>query len=92
MRWESELTFFVTPKSGPMRPMRTLRELNLAMLDDLTFRDRQRAHWVRVRRLLLVAADTGSAIDVRLVTEALIRAVEAEGWLDRKHHCDDSRK
>lgn len=81
MNWGDELTYFVTPKSGPMQ---TLRDVNHTILDDLSFRKRQQPHWISVARLLLIAADTGSAIDVRIVTEALVRALEAEGWMTRQ--------
>lgn len=88
MHWDTELTYFVTPKSGPMRPMTTLIDVNRALIDDLPFRARCRPHWAVVVRLLLVAAETGSAIDVRLVTDALVRALEAEGFMTRKRGAD----
>lgn len=74
MSWNTELAYFVTPKSGPMRPMRTLVDVNRALLDDLPFVSRLRPHWAAVARLLLIASDTGSTIDVRLATDALVRA------------------
>lgn len=84
MGWDTELTFYITPKSGPLRPMRTLLDVNRALLDDMTHRERARPRWISVRRLLLIAADTGSPIDVRLVTESLLRVVETEGWMTRR--------
>ncbi|WP_201159615.1 hypothetical protein [Rhodoplanes elegans] len=83
MSWNTELAYFVTPKSGPMRPMRTLVDVNRALLDDLPFVSRLRPHWAAVARLLLIASDTGSTIDVRLATDALVRALETEGWMTR---------
>lgn len=83
MSWNTELAYFVTPKSGPMRPMRTLVDVNRALLDDLPFVSRLRPHWAAVGRLLLIASDTGSTIDVRLATDALVRALETEGWMTR---------
>jgi hypothetical protein len=83
MHWNTELAYFVTPKSGPMRPMRTLVDVNRALLDDLPFVARLRPHWAAVARLLLIAADTASTIDVRLATDALVRALEVEGWMTR---------
>lgn len=83
MNWNAELAYFVTPKSGPMRPMRTLIDANRALLDDLPFGCRRRPHWAAFGRLLLIAADTASIIDVRLATDALVRALEAEGWMTR---------
>lgn len=83
MNWNAELAYFVTPKSGPMRPMRTLIDANRALLDDLPFGCRRRPHWAAFGRLLLIAADTTSIIDVRLATDALVRALEVEGWMTR---------
>lgn len=83
MDWNAELAYFVTPKSGPMRPMRTLIDANRALLDDLPFGSRCRPHWAAVARLLLIAAETGSTIDVRLATDSLVRALETEGWMNR---------
>lgn len=83
MSWNTELAYFVTPKSGPMRPMRTLVDVNRALLDDLPFGCRLRPHWAAVARLLLIASDTGATIDVRLATDALVRALETEGWMTR---------
>lgn len=83
MSWNTELAYFVTPKSGPMRAMRTLVDVNRALLDDLPFVSRLRPHWAAVARLLLIASDTGSTIDVRLATDALVRALETEGWMTR---------
>jgi hypothetical protein len=45
MSWNAELAYLVTPKSGPMRAMRTLRDVNYALLDDLTPQCRYRRHW-----------------------------------------------
>jgi hypothetical protein len=83
MNWNTELAYFVTPKSGPMRPMRTLIDANRAFLDDLPFGCRLRPHWGAFGRLLLIASDTASTIDVRLATDALVRALEAESWMTR---------
>ena len=35
MDWNAELAYDVMPKSGPMRAMRTFRDANYALLDDL---------------------------------------------------------
>ncbi|WP_210208638.1 hypothetical protein [Rhodoplanes roseus] len=63
--------------------MRTLVDVNRALLDDLPFGSRLRPHWAAVARLLLIASDTGSTIDVRLATDALVRALDTEGWMSR---------
>jgi hypothetical protein len=90
MSWNAELAYDVTPKSGPMRAMRTLRDANYALLDDLTARGRYRGHWSAVGRLLLAAANRGGRLDVMLVTDALVMALEVEGWMTRsprQAHC-----
>ena len=83
MNWNAELAYYVTPKSGPMRPMQTLRDANYAFLDDLSARCRLRGYWFRVGRLLMAAANTGSRLDILLATDALVMALETEGWLTR---------
>jgi hypothetical protein len=81
MDWNVELTYLVTPKSGPMRAMQTLRDLNYAFLDDLTAHCSHRGHWYAVGRLLVKAATSRARLDVMLVTEALMMALETEGWM-----------
>jgi hypothetical protein len=83
MNWNAELAYDVTPKSGPMRTMRTLRDANYALLDDLTVQCRYRRHWFAVGRLLMAAAHSGSRLDVMLATDALVMALEVEGWMTR---------
>lgn len=58
--WNAELTYVVT-KSGPMR---TLRDVNHAFLDDLTPQYRHRRHWFAVGRLLMAAASSKARLDV----------------------------
>lgn len=83
MSWNIELTYFVTPKSGPMRPMRTLRDVNRALLDDLPTRYRYQRHWYTVGRLLTTAAAEGSSrLALMLATDALLMALEVEGWMN----------
>lgn len=84
MDWNIELAYFVTPKSGPMRAMRTLGDVNRAYLDDLTARRRLGRHWFAVGRLLMEAAKSGSRVYVMLVTDALVMALEIEGWMSRE--------
>jgi hypothetical protein len=82
MSWKAELAYFVTPKSGPMRPMVTLRDANHALLDDLPARCRHQRHWFRVGRLVMAAAAEGSSrLDLMLATDALVMALEIEGWM-----------
>jgi hypothetical protein len=82
--WNAELTYLVTPKSGPMRSMRTLRDVNHAFLDDLTPQYRHRRHWFAVGRLLMAAASSKARLDVMLATDALVMALEIEGWMTRQ--------
>ena len=95
MNWTAELAYDVTPKSGPMRAMRTLRDANYALLDDLTAQCRYRRHWFAVGRLLMTAAKSGGRLDVMLATDALVMALEVEGWMTRvprqAHSCQPKR-
>jgi hypothetical protein len=81
MNWSTELAYFVTPKSGPMRAMRTLHDVNHALLDDLPRQLRYRRHWFIVGRLLLAAAGSKTRLDLMLATDALVTALEIEGWM-----------
>lgn len=83
MNWNAELAYYVTPKSGPMRAMQTLRDANYALLDDLNAQCRHRGYWFRVGRLLMAAANTGSRLDILLASGALVMALETEGWMTR---------
>lgn len=83
MDWDAELSYFVTPKSGPMRAMRTLRDVTQAFLDDLPREIRYQPHWQMLGRLLRAAATTRSAVAIRIATDALVRALEREGWMKR---------
>jgi hypothetical protein len=95
MSWNAELAYFVTPKSGPMRPMVTLRDANHALLDDLPARCRHQRHWFRVGRLLMGAVAEGSSrLDLMLATDALVMALEIEGWMTwqpRLSRADDQK-
>lgn len=86
MNWNTELRYFVTPKSGPMRAMRTLRDVNHALMDDLTPQHRYQRHWFTVGRLLLAAAGGETRLGVMLVTDALVAALEIEGWIAAQRH------
>lgn len=81
MRLGAELAYWITPKSGPIRPLRTLRDSNRAMLDDLPSECRTRRHWLDARLLLLAAADSADPHQLLAATDALVRALETEGWM-----------
>lgn len=80
----ADLTCWVTPKSGPMRPVRTLGDLRKAFLDDLPRQRRHQRHWFAVGRLLEAAMETRGRLDRMLVTDALLMALEVEGWMTRR--------
>jgi hypothetical protein len=83
MHWNKELTYWITPKSGPMRGMTTLIDANHALSRDLPSGYLKLVHWVDVANLLVQAAESGRDEDVRIATDELLRAVEQEGWMDR---------
>jgi hypothetical protein len=60
--------------------MRTLRDVNHALLDDLPRHLRYQRHWFIVGRLLMTAASTKTRLSVMLATDALVTALDAEGW------------
>lgn len=78
-----ELPFFITPKSGPVRPLRTLLDASRALTDDLPHGVRRRPHWRRAGWLIVRAIETGEERDLRDVAEALLRAIDREGWMER---------
>jgi hypothetical protein len=67
-----------------MRAMRTLRDAGSAFLDDLTACCRYRGHWFAVGRLLMAAANSGRRLDIMLATDALVMALEVEGWMTNR--------
>jgi len=83
MYWNKELTYWITPKSGPMRGMATLIDANHALSRDLPSGYLKRIHWFEVANLLVQAAETGREEDVRIATDELLRAIEEEGWMER---------
>jgi hypothetical protein len=83
MNWSKELTYTITPKSGPMRGMETLLDANRAISEDLPKGLLKRHHWFSAGALLVRASETGLDADVRKATEALLNAIEREGWMDR---------
>jgi hypothetical protein len=64
-----------------MRAMRTLGDVNHALLDDLAVQYRYRRHWFLVGRLVLAAASSESRLSVTFATDALLVALEIEGWM-----------
>jgi hypothetical protein len=83
MYWSASLTYFISPRSGPMRRMETLLDANRALSKDLGFTFLKQPHWRHAGQLLLKAADTGAADDIRAATNAVYSAIEREGWMSR---------
>ena len=83
MDWTRELTYTITPKSGPMRSMETLLDANRALSYDLPRGFLKRDHWLAVGELLVHASESGAQADVQKATDELLKAVETEGWMDR---------
>jgi len=79
--WDKPLTYEITPKSGPLRRLTTLADVRSAMVHDMTAEARKQPHWLRAGLLLVAASESGTAADIRTATDALIEALDAEGWL-----------
>jgi hypothetical protein len=63
--------------------MRTLQDASRALLDDLSTRVRMRLHWRDAGWAIAAAIDTPDPVLIRIATDRLFRAVEAEGWMER---------
>jgi hypothetical protein len=83
MHWTKQLSYKITPKSGPMRSMDTLLDANHALLNDLPKGFLKRDHWLAAGKLLVEASETGNESDVQKATDELLKAVESEGWMTR---------
>lgn len=79
----ADLTCWVTPKSGPMRPVRTLGDLRKAFLDDLPHQCRYQRHWFAVGRLLKTAMETQGRLD-RMLCDGRAADGLGGGGLDDK--------
>jgi hypothetical protein len=82
MYWNKDLTYWITPKSGPIRSMETLLDANHALSRDLPRTFLKRPHWLGAGALLVRAAETGRDKDIRRATDGLVKAIEHEGWMD----------
>jgi hypothetical protein len=83
MHWQKELTYTITPRSGPMRQMEILLDANRALVQDLPRALFKKPDWLRVGKLLVLAAETGRPVDIREVTEKLLEIIERHGWMER---------
>jgi len=79
--WDTRLTFVITPKSGPLRKMVRLRDAQQALIADLPSGFLRRAHWLTAGKALVTAADTGDSEDIKWAFEAIVAALDNEGWL-----------
>ena len=82
MYWNVQLAFTVTPKSGPLRQMESLRDANHALTQDLPKDFLQRPHWRKAGWSVFHAADTGDDQDIWAATNEMADALDAEGWMD----------
>ncbi len=79
--WDTLLTFVIAPKSGPLRKMVTLHDAQQALIADLPPGYLKRAHWLRAGKALVTAAETGESKDIEGAFEAIVTALDEEGWL-----------
>src|SRR3954465_3068126 len=79
--WFDPLPFPIAPKSGPMRRMETLAQMNKALTKDLPFRQLCQPLWQQAARLVVLAAETGLAGDIQIAWDAGGGARDQEGWM-----------
>ena len=79
--WDKPLAYEITPKSGPVRRLTTLADVRTAMVHDLQPGATKQPHWLHAGMLLVAASESGSTADIRIATDALIEALDTEGWL-----------
>jgi hypothetical protein len=79
--WDKPLSYEITPKSGPMRRLVTLADVRSAMVYDLPPGTTKQPHWLNAGLLVVAASESGKPADIRVATDALCDALDAEGWL-----------
>ena len=79
--WYKCFEYPITPKSGPMPQMFSLIHARGAFLE-LPQGFLRRSHWLRAGQALLTASQTGTVIEIQRAFDALVAAVDEEGWLD----------
>jgi len=62
--WGTLLTFVIAPKSGPLRKMVRLHDVQQALIADLPPAYLKRPHWLRAGQALVTAAETGKPRDI----------------------------
>lgn len=81
--WNAPLLYTVTPKSGPMRAMTTLLDLNRSLNEDLPRGSLKIPRWRNLAVLLVRASETGARDDIEAVTAELVFTLSQEGWMTR---------
>lgn len=81
--WNENLAYTITPRSGPMRQMETLRDVSQALQSDLPKGMLRRPDWLEVGMLLVQASESGAKRDVRMATDHLVDLLQRHGWMDR---------
>jgi hypothetical protein len=81
MSWTSTLTYTITPKSGPIRQLTTLEDARSALINDLPADRKKTPHWLQAGLLVVAAGESGRLDDVAAATEALVKALDADGWM-----------
>ncbi|HYH40563.1 MAG TPA: hypothetical protein VD867_01150 [Burkholderiales bacterium] len=84
MSWSLPLTYVVTPKSGPLRQLTTLADARSALIEDLPIDRKKTPHWLDAGLRLVEAGESGDPDAIETATEALVQALDAEGWLARQ--------
>jgi hypothetical protein len=65
-----------------MRRMETLLDANRAFVQDLPRALFKQPNWLRVGKLLVLAAETGHPMDIREATDELLELIDQHGWMD----------
>jgi hypothetical protein len=81
--WNESLAYTITPRSGPMRQMETLRDVSHALQSDLPKGMLRHPEWLEVGMLLVQASESGAKRDVRIATDQLVQLIEKQGWMER---------
>jgi hypothetical protein len=86
MDFTRPLAFTITPKRGPVSQLETLRDASHALTIYLPLELRRRPHWLRAGRAVLnaVRAEAPSEPLILDATEALVDALETEGWMSSR--------
>jgi hypothetical protein len=65
-----------------MRRMETLLDVNRAFVQDLPRALFKKPDWLRVGKLLVLAAETGRPVDIREATEELLEVIDRHCWME----------